>query len=124
MDDVRSQLVRFLVIGFGNTVFSYAVYALGLFMGLPYWLASLVALVIGIAVGFVTQGRLVFRSSLDGRLPIFVAGWAALYVVNILVIRILTDFGVDAYLAGAIATLPTVALSFVLNRLVVFRGTR
>ena len=124
MDDVRSQLVRFLVIGFGNTVFSYAVYALGLFMGLPYWLASLVALVIGIAVGFVTQGRLVFRSSLEGRLPIFVAVWAALYVVNILVIRILTDFGVDAYLAGAIATLPTVALSFVLNRLVVFRGTR
>jgi len=124
MDDVRWQLVRFLVIGFGNTVFSYAVYALGLFIGLPYWLASLVALVIGIAVGFVTQGRLVFRSSLEGQLPIFVAVWAALYVVNILVIRMLTDFGIDAYLAGAIATLPTVALSFVLNRLVVFRGTR
>lgn len=124
MDDVRWQLVRFLIIGFGNTIFSYAVYALGLFMGLPYWLASLVALAIGIAVGFVTQGRLVFRSSLEGRLPIFVAIWAALYVVNILVIRMLTDLGIDAYLAGAIATLPTVALSFVLNRLVVFRGTR
>ena len=124
MGDVRWQLVRFLIVGLGNTIFSYAVYALGLFMGLPYWLASLVALVIGIAVGFVTQGRLVFRSSLEGRLPIFVTVWAALYGVNILVIRLLTDLGIDAYLAGAIATLPTVALSFALNRLVVFRGTR
>ena len=124
MGDVRWQLVRFLIVGVGNTIFSYAVYALGLFMGLPYWLASLVALVIGIAVGFVTQGRLVFRSSLEGRLPIFVTVWAALYGVNILVIRLLTDLGIDAYLAGAIATLPTVALSFALNRLVVFRGPR
>jgi putative flippase GtrA len=124
MGDVRWQLVRFLIVGFGNTIFSYAVYALGLFMGLPYWLASLVALVIGIAVGFVTQGRLVFRSSLEGRLPLFVTVWAALYGVNILVIRLLTDLGIDAYLAGAIATLPTVALSFALNRLVVFRVPR
>ena len=124
MGDIRGQLGRFLIVGLGNTIFSYAVYALGLFMGLPYWLASLVALIIGITVGFVTQGRLVFQSSLEGRLPIFVAVWAALYGVNILVIRLLTDLGIDAYLAGAIATLPTVALSFALNRLVVFRGTR
>jgi putative flippase GtrA len=124
MGEMRGQLGRFLIVGLGNTVFSYAVYALGLFMGLPYWLASLVALVIGIAVGFVMQGRLVFRSSLEGRLPVFVAVWAALYGVNILVIRLLTNLGIDAYLAGAMATVPTVALSFALNRLVVFRGSR
>ncbi|WP_428688724.1 GtrA family protein [Roseibium sp.] len=113
--------MRFVLVGAINTGFSYAVYTLGLFLGLPYWLASLVALLLGIAMSFITQGRFVFRTTLSGRLPVFVAVWTVIYLVNILMIRTLAALGANYYLAGAIAVVPVVILSFTLNRLVVFR---
>ncbi|WP_428644997.1 GtrA family protein [Roseibium sp.] len=119
--DVRGQLIRFVLVGAINTAFGYAIYTLGLFVGLPYWLASLIALLLGIAMSFFTQGKFVFRTSLTGRLPVFVAMWAVIYLANILLIRILAAWGANYYLAGALALIPVVILSFSLNRLVVFR---
>jgi len=118
--EAQQQLLRYLLVGAANTLFAYALYALGLLIGLPYELASLVALVLGIVVSFVTQGRLVFITRLQGRFLPFTAAWVALYLANITVIRVLHWGGLDLYLAGLAAAIPVTAISFMLQRRIVF----
>jgi putative flippase GtrA len=121
-DELRSQMLRFFLVGMGNTTLSYVIYCLGLYLGLSYWLASLMALFVGLAVGFVAQGRLVFKSSLKGRLPIFALVWALIYGANIALISLFAAFGMTYYMAGALGLFPTVLLSFFCNRYLVFRS--
>jgi len=119
--DVWPLLVRFGIIGAFNTTFSYGIYAAGIYIELPYYLASLIALVFGILLGFVTHGRLVFRSQLQGRFTRYLAVWAALYVVNIGLIGLFSSLGVNYYLGGLMAFVPVVVLSFVLQKVFVFQ---
>ncbi|MGZ8360303.1 MAG: GtrA family protein [Allosphingosinicella sp.] len=116
----QHQLLRFLAVGAANTLLGYALYALGLFAGLPFQLASLAALCAGIAVSFFSQGRLVFRSRLQGRFARFVAMWGLLYLVNLACIAALARLGLDYYAAGFVAIVPVTALSFLLQRQFVF----
>ncbi|MFZ3581677.1 GtrA family protein [Loktanella sp. DJP18] len=115
------QLARFGAVGLANTALSYGFYVLGLALGLPYWAASLVALIFGIITGFFAQGKLVFCASTQRRFPYFVAVWAVLYCVNVCLILVFSWLGFDYYTAGLIALIPTVLMSFLLNRAVVFR---
>lgn len=108
--------------GVANTAFSYGIYAAGIFVGLPYYVASLIALVLGIVVSFFMQGHLVFRAQLKGRFPLFVVMWALLYLLNIGIIWMLSTAGMDYYLAGLVAAVPVVAASFVLQKFIVFKG--
>lgn len=115
-----AQFTRFLLVGGANTAFSYAVYALGLFLGLSYQLASLFAIVVGIAVGFVAHGTLVFRRRLNGRLSLFLGLWALLYFANITLIGALSLSGMDPYIAGLVATVPITGLAYLLQKRIVF----
>ena len=118
---LHAQLIRFGLVGLVNTALSYAIYALLLALGLPFRLAYLGALVLGIAISFISQGRLVFGEGSAARLPRFVALWAALYFVNTAVIGWIMAAGFDAYAAGALALVPITAISFVAQRYLVFR---
>lgn len=115
------RIFRFIIVGIVNTAFSYAVYAALLFLGLPYPAASLCALIAGILFSFKTQGTIVFRNSHNRLFPRFVAAWALIYVANVFLIWSFVALGLDAYLAGALATVPTTALSYLTQRFVVFR---
>ena len=114
------RLWRFLLVGAANTAASYALYALGLRLGLGYPLASLAALIGGIVMGFAAHGRITFRSRLAGRFGRFVAVWAVIYAVYVALIWALTGTGLSAYLAGLVALPVTTALSFVLQSRHVF----
>lgn len=116
----QQQFLRFLIVGTGNTLFAYALYALGLLAGLPFQLASLGSLLISVVISFLTQGRLVFRLRLDGRFAHYAAAWALLYFANITLIRLLNWVGLDYYLAGLAAALPVTAMSFAIQRSVIF----
>jgi putative flippase GtrA len=113
-----------VLIGAANTLVSYGFYALGLAIGFRYELASLIALVLGIIVSFVTQGRLVFLTRLRNRFPLFLATWAILYLVNITVIRVLNWAGLDLYLAGLAAIVPVTGIAFLLQKNIVFAEPR
>jgi putative flippase GtrA len=119
---VHVQFARFLVVGAINTLFAYAVYAAGLFLGLNYAAANLVALVLGILVSFRTQARLVFRSHDDRRVVHFVVAWVVIYLCNIAMIRFFLSLGLDAYGAGFLALPFTAVLSFVIQKQFVFRN--
>ena len=119
-----ARLLRFLIVGAINTALSYAIYALGLRVGLAFPVASLVALVCGLLISFVTQGVFVFASALKGRFPRFLAVWAVIYLVTIAVIWVQTRLGVSDYLAGLLAIPVTAVLSFLLQRRYVFGPDR
>lgn len=118
----QNQFVRFAVVGGFNTATSFGVYALGIYVGLTYYAASLVALIFGICLSFFVQGRFVFQSKLRGRFPSFLAMWFVLYLLNIGIIRLLVTYDMSYYLAGLLAALPVVLISFILQKFVVFRA--
>jgi putative flippase GtrA len=115
------QFVRFVLVGVANTAFSYAVYAMLLYAGLNYVLANLGACLLGIMFSFRTQGVLVFRNPAWRPLSKYVAFWLLIYLCNIGLIKSLLSYGFNAYAAGALALAPIVALSFTLQKYVVFR---
>jgi putative flippase GtrA len=115
------QIIRFGIVGTANTGFSYSLYFCFLLIGLPYQLANLFALIIGVVFSFITQGKFVFER-LDKRcFPRFLLIWALIYAGNIAFIKIMLEQGFDAYYAGAVAILPITILSYLLQRFFVFR---
>lgn len=118
----RHQFARYVLVGIGNTAFSYSLYAAFLWWGLAYPYASLLSLVLGILFSFFMQGRLVFGNTSRTRLTRFVLAWGLLYGLNILIITGLIQAALSAYLAGAIATLPVTLISYFVLKYAVFGG--
>lgn len=115
------QIKRFVLAGLFNTGFSYAIYAAGLWFGLSYPVANFAAMIGGVLMGFVTQGRFVFRRSEARRFPLFVLTWLLLWGFNLLLISMfLPVVNGNAYLAGAGAMAIVVALSFIFQKYLVF----
>ena len=118
---LNHRFVRFLLVGTVNTFFSYAVYAVMLYLGLSYVYANFIALIAGIFFSFVTQGTFVFGSRERRLFWRFVLCWAVIYVANIFLIKTLLGMGMNAYVAGAVALPPIVLLSYYAQKLFVFR---
>lgn len=111
------QVLRYLVVGSLNTALSFAVYitAIKLF-NTPYYLASLISILFGVAVGFKAHGKFVFGNK--GSFLRYVACWASIYAVNTLLIALIRDATGD--IVGQLLVLPftTVASYFLLKKLV------
>jgi len=118
------QFARFLLVGGINTGFSYGVYVVLLYVGLHYALANLSAVVIGIFFSFRTQGHFVFGNRANKLIFRFAACWGLIWLINILLISTFIRAGLNAYWAGALALIPVVALSFILQKVFVFKPTR
>jgi putative flippase GtrA len=116
----KRQFFRFLVVGALNTAFSYTVYATLLYLSVPYVLANLGALMLGVLFSFRTQGQLVFGNT-DGRLiGRFALVWGVVFLINITIIGVLSKLGLNYYAAGAVAMVPVTLLSYLFQRLLVF----
>ena len=113
-------LLRYIVIGSFNTMIGYGVYCLMLAVGMNFAGASLVSLIFGIMLSFLTLGRYVFLSQLEGRFTKFILVWAVLYIFNVAAIAAIMHFGADAYIAGLIAAVPTLSTAFLLQRFLRF----
>jgi len=120
---LRAQFLRFLVVGGINTAFAYGVFAIALYSGLHYALASLTSIVLGMFFSFVTQGKLVFKSNKPEELVRFLAVASVLYFAHTGLLKAASYFEIDLYLAGAALTFPLALLSYVLNKHLVFRAS-
>lgn len=118
---LRLQFARFLLVGLVNTGFSYAVYAVLLYLGVVYYAANFGAMALGVGFSFLTQGRLVF-SNRDPRLIFrFAAGWIVIYGINIGIIALLLRcLDLNAYVAGALALVPITLISYFVQKFLVF----
>ena len=115
-----NSLQPVILVGVGNTAFSYGAYAVLLSLGLEFRVASMLALILGIAFSFTTQGNVVFRNATRITFIKFVVAWMVIYAFNIAVIVLLMRVSFNAYTAGAIATVPVTVFSYFILRFVVF----
>lgn len=117
------RAVLFLLTGGVNTLFYYGVYAALLRFGLPYPAAVVSANCIGVVFSFNTFGRVVFKRFEKRLFFRFALVYAVVIGANIGGIWLLLAAGVpDAYIAGALTVAPAAALSYLLNRDVVFKS--
>ena len=56
------KFIKFLFVGGVNTVFGYSIFALFLFLGMHYAVATLFATILGILFNFKTTGVIVFNN--------------------------------------------------------------
>jgi putative flippase GtrA len=111
--------LRFGAVGLLNTMVGYFVFAALLLAGLWPGAALVLATVVGLAFNYQTSQCLVFRTG--GRLAQFVMLYAGVLALNWVSLRTLHSLGLPELQAQALLTLPLAALSFVGQRLFVFR---
>ncbi|MDB5850270.1 MAG: hypothetical protein JWP29_4022 [Rhodoferax sp.] len=117
----RHLLVRYVVVGVLNTSVGYLLYVLFLLLGFEYKLANLLALLVGIAFSFKTQGVLVFKNSDNSLIFRYLACWTLIYFSNTYIIGKFIGLGFSEYAAGAIATPINVLLSYVIQKYLIFK---
>lgn len=101
------RIFRFLSVGLLNTVFGYAVYAILIFVSVPYLTALLIATFAGVIFNYFSFGRIVFHGH-SGRLIFgkFVFAYGLVYIANAVLLEILTKkFLLNPYV-GQITCIP------------------
>jgi putative flippase GtrA len=117
-DDPAGQLVRFLVVGVGNTVLSFVVYRLLLALGAWYVIAAPLAFAVGAVNGYIFNRRWTFaaRDSTRARfLYVTVAAIGALSS-SLLVLLFVRWAGTGKVEAYAAAIPPLTLFMFAANR--------
>jgi putative flippase GtrA len=116
------QFVKYAIAGVVNTIFSYCVYALLIFIGLHFSLATFLQMVAAIIFNFYTFGKFVFKNSDKKLMMQFIPVSIVLYFVYTGGIKLLKINGFNDYISGAIMLAPTAVLSFVLNKYLVYEN--
>ena len=118
------QAMRFVVTGGINTAFSYGIYALCIFLGAGYAIASGVSIVCGVLFSYKTTSAVVFGRGYSGSLVRYIGSYVIVYLFSVLILKTMDEFGINAYFAGVLAAPPCAVLSFALLKLFVFRAGR
>lgn len=116
--------MRFLATGLLNTAFGYALYFGFLSAGLLPELALLAATVLGVLFNFFTTGRLVFRNADNRLLGRFILAYAAIYLVNAGLLRLMISLGMGPALSQVLLLPFTTLSAFALMRAWVFRRVK
>ena len=99
---LNPRIVKFLAIGLLNTFFGYTIYAILVFINLPYLIALFIATLAGILFNYFSFGRIVFRAHggwlIFGK---FIVAYAVVYAINAILLGILTQgIYLSPYLGG------------------------
>lgn len=124
LEEMRTRGVRFLLVGLLNSAFGFAIYSLGIYMGLGYLASSAMAMVLGVLFNFRTIGTLVFRDHDGAPFWRFVLCYVLVLGFTVLLLEASGWLGVNPYLAGLLVSIPAAVISYVLQRQFVFRGIR
>ena len=117
------KIIRFILVGFVNSVFGYAVFAGLTMIGCPDVAAVPVAMAVGVVFNFLSYGKLVFASLDPRRLPRFLAAYSCLYACNVFGPSGAGKAGAERLAAQAFLVFPLAALAYFLNDRWVFRVT-
>jgi len=114
------QFHRFIVVGILNTIVGYGLFALFIYIGFHYIIASLFATILGVLFNFHSIGKLVFQKH-DYRLLFrFFTVYLITYLLSILFLYFFDKLGINMYLAGFLLLIPMAIVSFLLNKFYVF----
>ena len=116
--------IKFLAVGVLNTLFGYGIFALLLFIGLHYAVASILATICGVLFNFKTTGTLVFNNN-DNRLIFkFISVYCLTTALSIGGLKIAKISGINLYWAGLFLTGVMAAITFILQKYFVFKKER
>lgn len=116
----RNRFFRFLLAGVINTLFGYLVYCAALFAGSSIWMALLIGTVSGTLFNFLTTAGYVFRQLTLSLFPRFLSCYALVYLVNLGLIKLLSNWLQDGKLSQLILVFPMAMFSYFLMSRVVF----
>lgn len=120
----EDRKIRFLFVGVLNTIVGYGAYALCIFAGLHYFIAQLIASVIGITHSYLWNKFFTFRvlkRSVSEAVR-FVLVYAAAYGINMILLYVMIDkAGMNAYIAGAAGLITTTIISYTGHKYISFR---
>lgn len=126
---VLLQFIKFGLVGVTNTAVSYSIYALIIWLGGHYLVASIVSFIISVAWSFLLNNRFVFRKEsgekriwwkvlLKTYLSYAITG---LVLANILLYLWIDVLGVNQYIAFFLNLILTIPTNFILNKMWAFR---
>lgn len=116
----NSYFARFLIVGLLNSLFGYSIFALMLFIGIHYAIATLTATILGVLFNFKTLGMLVFDNAKNSLIVKFILVYTVTYLINIACLKVFSMLSIDLYLAGFITLAPMALLTFIMNKRFVF----
>ena len=118
---VDEKFLKFIFVGFLNTLFSYLLYALFVALGIVANLALFLQYIFGVLWNFKTTGTIVFQNKNNGLIFKFVLSYVFTFFVNSILLKILLVH-VNEYLAQALLILPVAMLSFFILKTWVFKN--
>ena len=119
---IKFKFIRFLFVGFINTLFSLTIYWILVFLGLHYSLAVFISNMLGVLFNYKTTGKFVFENSSNKLLLKFFAVYLFTYGLSVGSLKLLFLMHVDKYLAAALIALPMAGVSFLLMKKFVFKN--
>ena len=115
------KFVKYLFVGFMNTVFSYMVYAICVTILSRPTLSLAISYVIGILFNFQTTGRIVFKNKNNTLIFKFFLSYLTTFFINRYFLdTLVSTFHVDQYLSQAVLVFPIAMISFLLLKHFVF----
>jgi putative flippase GtrA len=118
---LQNRFIRFIVVGAANTAIGYGLYLALLYLTIPYWAAWAGALTLNVVIAFFLTGSLVFGVLGTGQFIYYVACWLAIAGLNVFLLKVLVNGGVDPKLAPTIMIPINIVLAFVVQKTIVFR---
>lgn len=122
LSNFERKFVKYLFVGFINTVFSYLIYAIIVTIsGRPTFSLGL-SYIIGIIFNFQTTGRIVFKNKDDTLILKFFLSYIITFFINRYSLdTLVSTVGMDKYLSQAILVFPIAIISFFLLKFFVFK---
>ncbi|WP_420841369.1 GtrA family protein [Enterovibrio baiacu] len=120
---IELRIIRFLIVGFINTIFGYSIYALFIFLGFGYQFSVLIATFLGVIFNYFSFGRLVFHSEIGtGNAIKFTFSYVIAYLINIVSLHFLIDVnGNNPYFSQILVLFPVVIVNWFLMNKWVFK---
>lgn len=108
------------MVGALNTCVGYTLFALLVWLGLPYMVAIGLATVMGVCFNFQSTGHFVFKGAPMSRLGYFFGVYGVIYALNVIAMAALLHIGFNIYIANALIILPLALIAYVLQQKFVF----
>jgi putative flippase GtrA len=115
-----NRIFKYYLAGGLNTLFSYCLFAIFLYIGFAYWASVVCCYAIGLFINFKTIKFIAFNDSSRQSLRNFFIIYMGTCLINILSLKGLMTLGVNPYLAAWLVVLPLSLLGYFLNKKFVF----
>ncbi len=117
----EKKFVKYLIVGFINTIISYAIYAIIVTITLRPSFSLGISYLISIFINFQTTGKIVFNNSKNSLIIKFFLSYLTTFIINrYLLDTMVFNLKMDKYLSQALLVFPVALISFAILKHFVF----